>query len=187
MNIEYKKLDDIKPYENNPRDNEDAVDYVADSIKQFGFKVPIVIDKDGTIVTGHTRYKASQKLGLTEVPCIVADDLTEAQVRAFRLADNKTSEYAWWDYDKLEEEIDWLSDFGLDMSEFGFEKIPNMIDYLDEVGFRDTKTDAPTFEFYLSIPAEHEQTVRTYVKKNGKEGLTQMIIRKCEEGLKDVD
>ncbi len=94
MKIEYKKIDDLKPYENNPRFNDDAVEYVANSIKEFGFKVPIVIDKDNVIVAGHTRYKASMELGLEEVPCIVADDLTDEQVKAFRLADNKVGEKA---------------------------------------------------------------------------------------------
>lgn len=94
MEIVYKKLQDLKPYENNPRFNDDAVEFVANSIKEFGFKVPIVIDKNGVIVAGHTRYKASIELGLKEVPCIVADDLSDEQVKAFRLADNKVSEKA---------------------------------------------------------------------------------------------
>ena len=89
MEIINKKLTELIPYKNNPRKNDEAVKYVANSIKEFGFKVPIVIDKDNVIVAGHTRYKASQQLGLKEVPCIVADDLTEDQVYAFRLADNK--------------------------------------------------------------------------------------------------
>ena len=89
MEIVSRSIDSIKPYEKNPRKNDDAVKYVAQSIKQFGFKVPIVIDSDGIIVAGHTRYKAAKKLKMDEVPCIVADDLTEEQVKAFRLADNK--------------------------------------------------------------------------------------------------
>lgn len=94
MDVIMKKVQDIRPYENNPRKNDDAVKYVAESIRQFGFKVPIIIDKEGVIVAGHTRYKASLKLGLEEVPCIIADDLTPEQVKAFRLADNKTAEKA---------------------------------------------------------------------------------------------
>lgn len=89
MKIIMKSIDDIRPYANNPRFNDNAVEYVAKSIKEFGFKVPIVIDKNGEIIAGHTRYKASIELGLKEVPCIVADDLNDEQVRAFRLADNK--------------------------------------------------------------------------------------------------
>lgn len=120
MDIVLKKLSDIRPYEKNPRKNDEAVKYVAESIKQFGFKVPIVIDKNGIIVAGHTRYKAAKKLNLSEVPCIIADDLTEEQVKAFRLADNKVAEKAEWDFDLLSDELDDLFDF--DMTVFGFEE-----------------------------------------------------------------
>jgi len=118
MKIVNKKLDELKPYKNNPRFNDDAVEYVANSIKEFGFKVPIVIDKDGVIVAGHTRYKASIELGLEEVPCIVADDLTDEQIKAYRLADNKVSEKAQWDFNLLDLE---LAELDLDMSDFGFD------------------------------------------------------------------
>ena len=118
MQIVEKKLCDIKPYEKNPRNNDNAVDTVANSIKEFGFKVPIVIDKDNVIVCGHTRYKASKKLGIDVVPCVVADDLTEEQIKAYRLADNKVSELAEWDIDLLGEELDGI--FDIDMSDFGF-------------------------------------------------------------------
>lgn len=94
MNITDIRTCDLKPYENNPRLNEDAVDLVAASIEEFGFKQPIVVDKDLIIIAGHTRWKAAQKLGLETVPCIQADDLTPAQVKAYRLADNKVAEAA---------------------------------------------------------------------------------------------
>ena len=119
MEIINKKLTEIKPYEKNPRRNDEAVEYVANSIKEFGFKVPIVIDKDGTIVAGHTRYKASKKLGLKEVPCIVADDLNEEQIKAFRLADNKVGEIAEWDFDLLNDELFDIEK--INMEEFGFD------------------------------------------------------------------
>lgn len=119
MNITEMKVEDIHPYENNPRYNDQAVDAVAKSIQDFGFKVPIVIDKDNVIVTGHTRYKASLKLGLKTVPCIKADDLDENQIRAFRLADNKVSEIAEWNLDLLNEELKLLDDF--DMEDYGFD------------------------------------------------------------------
>ena len=99
MEIIEKKLNELTPYEKNPRKNDDAVKYVAASIEQFGFKVPVVIDAAGVIVAGHTRYKAAKRLGLESVPCIVADDLNEEQIRAFRLADNKVGEVAEWDID----------------------------------------------------------------------------------------
>ena len=125
MQIVEKKLCEIKPYEKNPRNNDNAVEQVANSIKQFGFRVPVVIDKDNIIVCGHTRYKASKKLGLDKVPCVVADDLTDEQIKAYRLADNKVSELAEWDIDLLGEELDGI--FDIDMSDFGF-------DFEDESG-----------------------------------------------------
>ena len=118
MDIIEKSLEELIPYENNPRKNDEAVEYVANSIKEFGFKVPIVIDKNNVIVTGHTRYKASQKLGLKTVPCIIANDLTEEQIKAFRLADNKVAEKADWDLDFLGDELDDILNY--DMSCFGF-------------------------------------------------------------------
>lgn len=121
MEIIYKKIEDIKPYPNNPRFNDEAVEYVANSIKNFGFKVPIILDKNNEIVAGHTRYKASLELGLKEVPCIIADDLSEEQIKAFRLADNKVSEKAQWNYDLLEEELNDI--LNIDMSEFNFNEL----------------------------------------------------------------
>ncbi len=118
MRITQVKTSDLKPYKNNPRKNDGAVDAVAASIREFGFKVPIVIDKDRVIVAGHTRYKAAIKLGITELPCIVADDLTPKQIKAFRLADNKTAELSEWDIELLNIE---LGDIQLDMSAFGFD------------------------------------------------------------------
>ena len=122
--IIYKPVDELIPYINNPRKNDQAVDAVASSINNFGFKVPIVIDKYGEIVTGHTRLKAAKKLGLKEVPVIIADDLTENQVRAFRLADNKVAELAEWDEEILQAELD-LTDF--DMDQFGFEEMQEIV------------------------------------------------------------
>lgn len=116
INIDINKL---KPYKNNPRKNDEAVEYVANSIKEFGFKVPIIVDKDYEIIAGHTRLKAAQQLGLKEVPIIIADDLTEEQVKAFRLADNKVSEIAEWDFNLLDNELSNILD--IDMSGFGFD------------------------------------------------------------------
>lgn len=113
-----KKIEELIPYENNPRINDESVEYVANSIKEFGFKVPIVIDSNNVIIAGHTRLKASKKLGLESVPCIIADDLTDEQVRAFRLADNKASELSTWDMEKLNLELDTL--YEINMQDFGF-------------------------------------------------------------------
>ena len=118
MQIIYKKLEELHPYKNNPRRNDQAVDAVANSIQEFGFKVPAVIDKSGEIIAGHTRYKAAKKLGMKEIPCIIADDLTEEQILAFRLADNKVGEMAEWDFDLLDEELEKMS--YIDMEQFGF-------------------------------------------------------------------
>lgn len=119
MKIIDKKISELKPYEKNPRKNDEAVKYVMESIKEFGFKVPIIIDKNNVIVCGHTRYKASKKLKLDTVPCIIADDLTEEQIKAFRLADNKVSEKAEWNFDLLDDELKGIFDF--DMTDFGFD------------------------------------------------------------------
>ena len=110
----------LKPYKNNPRKNDKAVEYVANSIRQFGFKVPIVIDSNYEIVCGHTRWKAAKTLGLMTVPCVMADDLNEDQIRAFRLADNKTAEMAGWDFDLLEMEFNDIDPDLFDLSDFGF-------------------------------------------------------------------
>lgn len=119
MEIVNKKISQLIPYDKNPRNNDDSVQYVANSIREFGFKVPIVIDKDNVVVAGHTRLKAAKRLKLKEVPCVVADDLTEEQVKAFRLADNKVAEKAEWDMDLLDEEINDI--FSIDTEQFGFE------------------------------------------------------------------
>ena len=124
MQIIEKKTSELKPYEKNPRNNNDAVKYVANSIKEFGWKVPIVIDRDNVIVAGHTRWKAAKRLKMKSVPCIVADDLTEEQIRAFRLADNKTAEMATWDLPGLDLE---LSGIDMDMEQFGFEPLGDVL------------------------------------------------------------
>ena len=119
MQIKELAITELHEYENNPRNNDGAVDAVAASIEEFGFKVPIIIDSENIIVAGHTRLKAAKKLGLDTVPCIVADDLTPEQIKAFRLADNKTGELAGWDFAKLEEDLSGISE-QFDMTAFGF-------------------------------------------------------------------
>lgn len=135
MNIIEKPINEVIPYEKNPRINDNAVPAVMKSIEEFGFKVPIVIDKNGTIVTGHTRLKAAKKLGMKTVPCIVADDLTPEQIKAFRLADNKVAEAAEWDMELLNEELDGIID--IDMSDFNFGDItdsPSSEDVVEDDG-----------------------------------------------------
>lgn len=122
LKITYENADALTPYANNPRFNDAAVDAVAASIEKFGFKVPIIITAEKEIVAGHTRLKAAKQLGLEKVPCIIADDLTDAQIKAFRLADNKVGEFADWDIEMLEKELLDIKDIDIDlkMEDFGF-------------------------------------------------------------------
>ena len=151
MQVVNKKVSELIPYENNPRINEEAVTYVANSIKEFGFKVPIIVDKNNVIVAGHTRLKAAEKLGLEEVPTIVADDLNEEQIKAFRLADNKVSEFSQWDLGKLEEELNNIT--GVDMEDFGF-----INDNFDDIEIENQenpytmKVKIPQYEMHGEMP-----------------------------------
>ena len=119
MQIVSLKIEDLNPYKNNPRINDEAVRYVASSIKEFGFKVPVIVDENYVIVAGHTRVKAAKQLGIKEVPCIIADDLTPEQIKAFRLADNRVAEIAEWDVELLQAELQDLK-LDFDMFDFGF-------------------------------------------------------------------
>lgn len=152
MNIVNFKVEELIPYINNPRNNNDAVDKVAASIKEFGFKVPIVIDKDNVVVTGHTRLLASKKLGLKEVPCVIADDLSPAQIKAFRIADNKVSEYAEWDEDMLKVELEELEEmnFDLDSVSIDFSDFDMALDLEDTEEEQEQKENTYTRE--INIP-----------------------------------
>lgn len=140
MEIVNIAVDKLVPYENNPRNNTEAIQYVANSIKEFGFKVPLVIDSDNVVICGHTRLLAAKQLGLKDVPCVVADDLTDEQIKAFRLADNKVGEIATWDLNKLQLELDFLD---CNMEEFGFISAmeePDITDFLED---HESKTKEP--------------------------------------------
>lgn len=137
MEVRNLKIDEIKPYENNPRNNDGAVEAVANSIKEFGWQQPIVVDKDMVIIVGHTRYLAAKKLGLDTVPVVVASNLNDEQVRAYRLADNKTGELAEWNTKLLDDELQDILD--IDMTDFGFDEDIEF-DPADEV---DTRIDEP--------------------------------------------
>lgn len=162
MDIILKKVKDLKPYEKNPRKNEEAVKYVANSIKEFGFKVPIVIDKNNVIVAGHTRLLAAKELELTEVPCIVADDLTDEQIKAFRLADNKVSEKANWDFDLLFGELDELTNF--DMADFGFNDAITNIHWDEVEEITEKNYDKPE-HVMLECPFCHKRDRDIHFKK----------------------
>lgn len=119
MQVQSIKISEVKPYDKNPRKNDDGVEAVANSIKEFGWQQPIVVDKDNVIIVGHTRYKAAKKLGMDKVPVVVADNLSPEQVKAYRLADNKTGELTDWDMGLLDDELADIAD--IDMSDFGFD------------------------------------------------------------------
>jgi site-specific DNA-methyltransferase (adenine-specific) len=148
LKIELVSIEKIKPYEKNPRINDKAVKPVKTSIEQFGFQQPLVLDKNFVIVVGHTRFKAAQELGLKEVPCVIADNLTESQIKAYRLADNKTHDYSIWDYSNLMTEIEAI----LEDDFTGFIK--------SEV-FEDIKLNVPEYDFVSESvappPAQVEQ------------------------------
>ena len=118
--IEWLDVNSVTPYENNARKNDDTVPYLINSIKRFGFRVPLVIDKDSVVICGHTRLKAALEIGMEKVPCVRASDLTKAEIKAFRLADNKIAEMSGWDFEKLDVEIDELKDLDFEMGDFGF-------------------------------------------------------------------
>lgn len=189
LKIVYKKIQDLTPYENNPRLNDGAVDAVAKSIEEFGFKVPIVIDKDGVIVAGHTRLKAAKQLAIDEVPCIIADDLSDEELKAFRLADNKVSELAGWNWDKLEEELEELKMSDIDMEELGFEEDDALdfsyIDELDENGLSMTKGESDHFVMSFTFPIEKQGLINEYVEEVSKEKIVEDIIL-AAEGLKNA-
>lgn len=144
IKIVEKQTTDLIPYENNARINDDAVEFVANSIKEFGFKNPIIIDNNNVIIAGHTRLKAAEKLGIKKVPCIVADDLTEEQIKAFRIADNSTAQIAEWDMDKLMAELETID---YDMSKYGLAEqmaeIEKIIDENKEVEEDDFDAELP--------------------------------------------
>lgn len=121
LKIIYKPISEIKEYSNNPRRNDDAVKYLVNSVREFGIRTPVLIDQNDILVAGHTRLKAYYELGITEVPCLIIDDLTEEQIRAYRLADNKTAEMSGWDFAKLDKELEDI--LSIDMSDFGFKDL----------------------------------------------------------------
>lgn len=145
MEIVNIAVDKLVPYENNPRNNTEAIQYVANSIKEFGFKVPLVIDSDNVVICGHTRLLAAKQLGLKDVPCVIADDLTDEQIKAFRLANNKVSEIATWDLSAL---VDELKDINfIDMEDFGFLNADELrTDFFDEEEAQQDKDDKPAQE-----------------------------------------
>lgn len=160
-NFKYLNVDDLIPYENNPRKNDGAVDFVAKSIEEFGFKVPIVVDKNNIVVAGHTRLKASKKLGLEKVPVIIADDLTDEQVKAFRLADNKVSEVAQWDEEALKVEMEQIA---MDMQQFGFDE--ELEEKVEETSAYTNRIEVPFYE-----PTGNDMSLKELVDTSKRDAL----------------
>ena len=175
MDIKMVNIDDIVPYENNPRHNADAIEPVKESIKQFGFRNPMILDKWNVIVAGHTRYEAAKALGMTEVPVIYADDLSEEQVRKFRLVDNKTAEFAEWDFSKLEEEL-----AELDFGDFDFGFSDKEYDYLDALeekfGTQGEESDSDFTVVSITFDKADGEEVRSYIKKNDQDGIVNAVL-----------
>ena len=167
---------------NNPRNNENAVDKVASSIAEFGFKNPIIIDKNNVVINGHTRLLASKKLGLKEVPVIKADDLTEAQVKAFRIADNKTSEYAEWNGELLKLELEQLEGMNFDLECTGFDM--DDIEQMLNLGF-DYSEDEFGEDFELPSGDKKPIQQRTFTLHDNQASLIDFVIDKARERYND--
>ena len=178
MNIIKMKVEDLIPYVNNPRNNENAVDKVASSIAEFGFKNPIVIDKNNVVINGHTRLLASKKLGLKEVPVIKADDLTEAQVKAFRITDNKTSEYAEWNEELLKIELEQLEEMNFDLECTGFDM--DDIEKMLNLGF-DYSEDEFGEDFELPSGDKNPIQQRTFTLHDNQASLIDFAMSEIKE------
>ena len=177
MQVELWKIDDVKPYERNPRINDDAVEVVANSIKEFGFRQPIVVDVDGVIICGHTRWKAAKFLELEKVPVHVAKELTPEQIKAYRLADNKTNEIAEWNYELLPIELSELQDMNFDLSLLGFDT--SELDKL--LNGNDTVTDGMTDPNSIPEPPDEPVSKRGEIYQLGNHKLM------CGDSTDSVD
>jgi site-specific DNA-methyltransferase (adenine-specific) len=157
--MEYQPLSLIKPYERNPRLNDAAVQAVAKSIERNGFRAPILVDKDNVIICGHTRYKAAKLLGLDSVPVIVHSDMTEKQIKEYRIADNKTGELAQWDFSILMEELEELRDDDIDLKDLGFSEADLLAMGFDDSTTQEDKVkidDEPAYILHIEFDSEEE-------------------------------
>lgn len=182
-NSEYKKikLTDIKPYEKNPRINDLAVDYVVKSIKQCGYISPIIVDENNVILAGHTRYKALKSLGYDEAKCIVKEGLSDDLKKKYRLLDNKTNEYATWDFDLLKDEISDI-DFGDLEIDWGIDDI-SFINDLENDGFKDFSEVQPLDSYSVTFvfPADKKEFMLSKVNELGKPKISDMILEMLEK------
>lgn len=183
MNIQNVPIEKLIEYARNPRKNDDVVDKMAACIKEFGFRIPIVAKSDGSIVDGHLRLKAARKLGLKEVPAVNADDLTEAQIKAFRLVANRSANWAEWDEELLRLEFKDLEDLNFDLELTGFEpdeincNAPNVLDQLEEGAFSEKfEREKDIFSVTFVFPKDKETEFLQKMKEIGKEAITQEIM-----------
>ena len=189
-NVVWKDPNELTPYDKNARKNDETVPYLVNSIKRFGFRVPLVIDAKGVVVCGHTRLKAALNMGMKKVPCVVADDLTKAEIRAFRLADNKIQEMSGWDFEALDFELEDLKiDFDGDMIDFGFNGgSDDEIDDLNnsDFGVGDNQgTPLDSFGVTFTFPIECEEKVKAFIKEKGKKYIVEKIMKEAEDVRRD--
>lgn len=168
LRIEYVPVDRIKPYEKNPRLNADAVPYIVSSIKEFDFQNPLLLDKNLVVICGHTRLLAAKELGMTELPCIIAKDMSPEKAKAFRLAENSLNALSGWDFDLLQDELGELKEFGFDMEDFGFidyDAIDDMPVAPDDARTQERETQVEYVEDAgqgIPIPGQRQLTVTVF-------------------------
>lgn len=177
-------VDELRPYEGNPRVNDAAVPHLVESIRRLGFRNPIYVAPDMTIIAGHTRLKAAQALGMTEVDCIIVSDLTEAEVREMRISDNRLAEFARWDLDLLRDEAEWLEDDGADLEYLDLDDMVDMDEGIaddlfgilpgDSVEVERTIKDS--FQLTFIMPLSQKESILAWIQEHGKDGLARMIL-----------
>lgn len=182
MEIRQVPIDSLIEYARNPRKNDDVVDKMVACIKEFGFRIPIVAKSDGTVVDGHLRLKAGRKLGLKEVPVVLADDLTETQIKAFRLVANQSANWAEWDEDLLKLELEDLENEGFDVDLIGFDDdFMNNIDILSQLEngvFNDKfSSESEVFTISFNFPKDKEEETLQKIKNYGKQELGVEILK----------
>lgn len=185
MKIQYANIEDIRPYENNPRDNRRAIELVAGSIDNYGFLQPIVIDKSGVVIVGHTRLEAAKQLGLEQVPVVVADNLTQEEADAYRIIDNRVGELSYWDVDLLNEELasigkDEAEAAGFTMEETGVFELVAAGDFIPE------GSERTTFAMTLNFTKDEYEVVKNFEEQRGKEAIAEMVVDICREGGEDA-
>ena len=181
MKLEYIGLSELKPYEKNPRVNDDAAAKLEDSIRVFGFRVPMLIDDNNVIVAGHTRYKAAKSLGIDSVPCIRVTGLTDEQIKAFRIADNKYSELSSWDESLLKDELSFLKDLDFNLECLGFNPY-ELQSYLEPFQFNDEdvssfdeETDEEQEKKEISALPEGGRVIITYDNQEEFDWITERL------------